>query len=183
MIKDKLRNELKDKGNKLLNSNALIFTFLRSAVSSQTAAWLDLVTGFVLFHWAGLSPWLSTAIGAFLGGVVNCVLNYKFTFRADGCPWKAVILKYIMVWVGSMLLNSFGTEAAYYLLNKWTWLETLGFKPAGNYAAARLGVSLIVSWCWNFVLQRTFVYRHTSFDPKAIRFVDHFLPKKLRSAN
>lgn len=175
--------KLKEASHTFLTSNSLVFTFLRSAVSSQTAAWLDLVTGFVLFHWAGLAPWLSTAIGAFLGGVVNCFINYKFTFRADGCPWKAVVVKYIMVWMGSLLLNSGGTEAVYFLLEKWTWLETLGFKAAGNYATARLGVSLIVSWCWNFVLQRNFVYRDNSFDPYAIRFVDRFLPKKLRSKN
>ena len=64
--------------------------------------------------------------------------------------------------------NAFGTQAVYYLLQKWTWLETIGFRPDGYFAAARLFVSLIVSWFWNFAMQRYFVYRECRFDNLAI---------------
>ena len=33
-------------------------------------------------------------------------------------------------------------------------------------------MSLIVSLAWNFVMQKNFVYRPTSFDPYAIRLVN-----------
>ncbi|MDE5953250.1 MAG: hypothetical protein K2G72_01035, partial [Duncaniella sp.] len=39
----------------------------------------------------------------------------------------------------------------------------------------RLAASLAVSWGWNFVLQRNFVYRPTAFDQYAIRLVDMIL--------
>lgn len=156
---------------KILKSDNFIYTFLRSGVSSQASGWADMATSFVLFAWLHLTPFLSSALGAVVGGVVNCVLNYKFTFHASGCPWRAVIVKYALVWAGSLLLNSFGTQALYYLLQNWTWLETLGFRPDGYFMAARLTISLLVSWFWNFVLQRYFVYRPTSFDPYAVRFV------------
>lgn len=165
-------------GDKLLNSNSLIFTFLRSVASSQTASWVDLLTGFILFSFFDIVPWLSTAIGAVAGGIINCIINYRFTFHAQGCPWKAVIVKYMMVWTGSILLNAFGTQIVYYILQHWHWLETIGFRPDGYYAAARLGVSLIVSWAWNFVLQRNFVYRKRHFDKTAIRFVDFLIRAK-----
>lgn len=163
---------MKRLGKKALRSNGLFFTFLRSTVSSQAASWLDMGLSFVLFSWAGLSPWVATALGAVFGGVLNCIINYKFTFHAQNCSWRAVIIKYIMIWLGSLLLNSFGTEALYWLFRKWTFLEELGFRPDGYFAAARLLASLIVSLAWNFVLQRIFVYRPTRFDPYAIRFVD-----------
>ena len=85
-----------------------------------------------------------------------------------------------MVWVGSLLLNSFGTEALYWILNHWSWLETIGFKPDGYYAAARLLVSGAVSLFWNLLLQAKFVYRVTAFDRYAIGFVNIITPRKKR---
>lgn len=165
-------------GSKLLRSDKLLYTFLRSGVSSQTAGWCDLLLCFALFHWAGMQPWSATALGAVFGGVVNCIINYKFTFHASNCSWKAVIVKYTMVWMGSLLLNSVGTELLYRWISTWQWLDDMGFKPDGYLAAARLTVSLIVSWFWNFVLQRYFVYRPVPFDRHAIRFVNLLLHRK-----
>lgn len=169
-IGDKVKNS--EVTEKLIHSNGLVFTFLRSAVSSQAASWLDMGMSFMLFAWVGLTPFLSTAIGALMGGVLNCIINYKFTFHADGTPWRAVVVKYAMVWCGSLLLNAYGTELLYRVLCHMPWLEHLGFKPNGYFAAARLAVSLLVSWFWNFLLQRNFVYRPTRFDRYAVRFVD-----------
>ena len=175
-----MNEKVKKLGSNILNSDQLVFTFIRSAGVAQAASWIDLGTAFVLFAFADFAPWASTAIGAFVGGVINCVLNYRFTFHANNCPWKAVIVKYFLVWVGSLLLNSFGTELLYYILMHWPWLETLGFKPDGYFAAARLGVSAIVSLGWNFMLQKTFVYRPSAFDSYAISFIDLFRLKKNR---
>lgn len=175
-----MKKHLKTLYDKVMHSDSLAFTFMRSAISSQAASWVDLGTGFVLFAFVGLTPWLSTATGALAGGVINCIINYRFTFHAQGCPWVAVAVKYGMVWLGSLLLNSFGTQIVYYALKSWEWLESLGFKPDGYYAAARLGVSLAVSWFWNFVLQRYFVYRPNRFDAYAVRCVGRLFPSTLR---
>lgn len=166
-------NEFRDK---LLHSDNVMYQFLRSGVSSQTASWADLILSFVLFAWLDFAPWLSTACGAVVGGVINCIINYKFTFHANDCPWRAVLVKYVLVWVGSVLFNSLGTEGVYWLVCRWDWLATLGFKPDGYFAAARLFVALVVSWGWNFVMQRNFVYRPTRFDPYAISFTRLILP-------
>lgn len=164
-------------GDKLVHSNSWFFEFLRSAVSSQAASWCDMGVRFLLFTVAGLAPWISTACGCVVGGVINCIINYKFTFHADGQPWRVVVLKYVMIWFGSLLLNSFGTEAVYWLLNHWPWLEEIGFRPTGYYAAATLFVSLVVSWGWNFVMQRNFVYKSVGFDRYALRIMDQIIMK------
>lgn len=176
-------DKAKQIGGKVLQSDSFIATFLRSFVSSQTASWVDMGLGFVLFAWLNLMPWLSTAIGAFAGGVINCIINYRFTFHAQGCDWRAVIVKYALVWLGSATFNSLGTQVLYFYLEYWTWLETLGFRPDGYFAVARLTVSLIVSWFWNFLLQRYFVYRVSRFDPTAIRIVQFFSPKHLHNVS
>ncbi|MDE7376976.1 MAG: GtrA family protein [Muribaculaceae bacterium] len=161
---------------KFMNSDGLIATFLRSGVSSQLASIVDLSLGFVLFSWCGFDALIATAIGAIAGGAVNCAINYKFTFHAEGCPWSAVIIKYTMVWVGSLLLNSFGTDWLNTLFENMPWLATLGVTTKGCYAAARLIVSLLVSWFWNFLLQRYFVYVPTRFDKYAVRLFRIFDP-------
>lgn len=172
-------NKAKAIGNTLLKSKSLVPTFLRSALSSQASGWVDFAVGFVMFNWVFYHhlSWLATAIGVVAGGIVNCILCYKFTFRAENVPWKAVVVKYALVWFGNLILNSGGTELVYFLLKKLQFLENLGFKPAGYYTAARLFMSLMVSWFWNFVLQRNWVYKPTKFDSHAVRFMDRILPK------
>lgn len=169
-------------GNKVVNGSGW-FTFIRSSISSQIASWIDMGTSFVFFAFvfAALDPFyrsnLSVAVGAVVGGIVNCCINYRFTFHAKGQSVQAVAVKYFMVWVGSLLLNMYGTTGVATLLSKWDWLLSIGFKPDGIFAAARLFASLVVSLAWNFVLQRNFVYRPSNFDKYAITFVNFFIPK------
>lgn len=154
-----------------------IFMFMRSIVSSQVASWIDMGSSIGLVA-LGMSSWAATPIGAILGGIVNCCINYKFTFRAQGCSKRAVAVKYLMVWLGSLILNTVGTSLLAMALDSWHLLEALGFTNVGSYAVARLVVSLLVSWFWNYVLQKNFVYRATSFDPVAIRMFNRVIPPR-----
>ncbi len=150
-----------------------IFTFLRSIVSSQVASWIDLGAGIVLVA-IGFSDWIATPIGAVMGGVVNCIINYRFTFRAQGVSKRAVAVKYFMIWMGSLTLNTVGTSLLTSVFDQWHLLERMGFTGVGNYAAARIVVSLLVSWFWNFVMQKNFVYKPRRFDA----WVDGLFKKK-----
>lgn len=156
-----------------------IFTFLRSSLSSQIASWTDMGVAFLLFAWVlrflGVDPlrqFIATAVGLVVGGVVNCCINYKFTFRAENCSVKAVAVKYFLIWGGSFVLNLVGTTVLTHVLQSVTWLQTIGVKSDGIFAFSRLSVSLVVSLAWNFLLQKNFVYVPTRFDRHAIRVVD-----------
>jgi putative flippase GtrA len=134
---------------------------------------------FVFYAWVfigmGKDPlrsFLATAIGLVVGGIVNCCINYKFTFQAKDCSVKAVVVKYILIWGGSFFLNLMGTTAFDHLLQQWDWLYTIGMRSDGIFAFARVSVSLVVSLAWNFVLQKNFVYKPTKFDRYAICLVD-----------
>lgn len=152
-----------------------VFTFIRSSLSSQIASWIDMGSGIGLVA-MGVSTWLATPIGAVLGGIVNCCINYRFTFRATDCSVKAVAVKYILIWVGSVVFNTVGTAQLSRVLDNWNILEALGFTDVGSYAAARVFVSLVVSLAWNFLMQKYFVYRRRdAFDPYAIQAVDGLL--------
>ena len=119
-----------------------------------------------------MRSFLATAIGLVVGGVVNCCINYKFTFRAEHCSVKAVAIKYLLIWGGSFVLNLAGTTGLTHLLQHIPQLASIGIKPDGIFAFSRLSVSLAVSLAWNFLLQKNFVYVPTRFDPMAIRIVD-----------
>lgn len=165
--------------DKIVNGEG-VFTLIRAGLTSQLSSWTDMAASFVFYAWVffplGRDPlrsFLATAIGLILGGIVNSVVNYKFTFRSEHCAVKAVAVKFFLIWAGSFLLNLGGTTGLDHVLQHWeTILRIDWIKPDGIFAFARLSVSLVVSIFWNFLLQKNFVYRSTRFDPYAIRFVD-----------
>lgn len=136
-----------------------LFMFLKASVSSQIASWIDMGLSFVLFAFVIDDAFIAKAIGAATGGVVNCCINYKWTFQPKGCSKRAVAIKYALVWTGSLLLNSFGTDFVTSLLSQLTFLADWGVTDNGCFMAAQLAVSLVVSIFWNFQLQRYFVFR------------------------
>ena len=181
------QSAVKKAADKFINGKG-IFTFLRTSVSSQIASWTDMGVCFVFYAWVfigmGKDPmrsFMATAIGLVVGGIVNCCINYKFTFRAENCSVKAVAIKYLLIWGGSFVLNLGGTTAFDHLLQHWEWLRHIGMRPDGIFAFARLSVSLVVSLAWNFLLQKNFVYKPSKFDPFAIRLVDFLTFNKLKS--
>lgn len=177
---DYMKSTLKNIGRTFVHSNSFVATLLRSSLVSQTSGWIDFGVSVAIFSWAHLGPMWSAGIGALAGGIANCIINYRFTFRVKDMSWKSVVVKYILVWIGSLLLNSFGTEGVYWILRRWNWLEDIGFKPSGYFTAARLFVSLVVSCAWNFALQRYFVYRHTRFDNAAIKIANFLFHGKFK---
>ena len=151
---------------KILHNDGLFYTLLRSSVSSQLCGWIDTFTAFLAFSLLHLTPFLSTAIGAFIGGVLNCLINYRFTFHADSVNWRIALFKFSLVWTGSLLLNSYGTQVVYYLVKDCVWLQENIFMVSNNctFMFSRLFVALMVSLFWNFLLQRHFVFRVTRLD-------------------
>ncbi len=169
------RNNLTKVKEQFLHSDGFLFTLLRSGASSQICGWVDTFVSFAVFAFLNLTPWLSTAIGAFVGGILNCIINYRFTFHARGVDWRAAITKFLFVWIGSLLLNSFGTQIIYSLIYDWHWLKSIiRLGEDAIFLLARLSVSLVVSLAWNFLLQRNFVFRQTRLDKYITKTLDIF---------
>ena len=155
--------------NNLVHSENIAYTAVRSTISAQVCGWLDFATAFAMFRWVGLAPIYATLVGAVVGGLSNCVINYKFTYPTQACAFNVVIVKFLMVWLSSVSLNAFGTQLLYVALCHWEWLATIGFKPGGYFTAARLTMALLVSVFWIFLLQKNFVYKPVAFDKYAAK--------------
>lgn len=169
----KAKQQIAQVKEKILHSDGFFFTLLRSSVSSQLCGWIDTITAFLVFSLAHLTPFLSTAIGAFVGGVFNCIINYRFTFHAYGVQWRIALVKFLFVWAGSLLLNSFGTQIVYSWVHDWHWLEhNPWISKDGIFLAVRLSVALAISLGWNFLLQRNFVFKEIWIDKHIGRMLD-----------
>ena len=154
---------MEESTNKVKKKGRGIFLFLKASVSSQIASWVDMGLSFVLFSVVNLTMYdgfFAKAIGAATGGVINCCINYKWTFRPEGCSKRTVAVKYAMVWIGSLLLNSFGTAFVTGFVSEIPVLTELGISKDTVFFVAQLAVSLVVSICWNFMLQRYFVFNN-----------------------
>ena len=134
-----------------------LFMFLRAQLSAQFATLADFILTYVCFQWLGIYYVMATSIGAITGGIVNCVINYKWAFATKDCQFKWVFFKYILVWIGSFLLNVGGGYLLVELLKHHTYLWE---RASGFYLIiAKVIVAVIVSVGWNYVLHRYFVFQ------------------------
>jgi len=140
------------------------FTFLRAQFSSQIATLSDFTVTILLAKLFGLFYFYATFTGAVFGGVVNCIINYRWTFKAKGIKKRHIAMKYAFVWIGSILLNTYGTFAMTELLKKSVWLrEFLGNMVDDVFIFSKIVVSLLVGFLWSYNMQHHFVYKDRNF--------------------
>ena len=120
---------------------------LRSLASAFFATAIDFLAVLALVQLLGLDPWLATAAGCTVGGVVNFSIGRLWAFHSHGevhdQAWR-----YLLVSASSAVLNAGGVAAL-----------TLGFIP---YQLAWLIVRTLVFLGWNFPLHRDYVFNARS---------------------
>lgn len=124
-----------------------ITSLLRYNVSAASATATDY--GVLAFskEILGLDPVLSTFIGALSGGMVAFLLGRNWTFLNKEGKVSSQGIKFILVVGGSILLNTFGMYIATHYMS------------FGHYMIARILVSVTIGICYNFPMQRYFVFR------------------------
>jgi putative flippase GtrA len=141
-----------------------IFMFLRAQLSSQLASLTDFLVTIILAKFFHFFYVYATFTGSVCGGIINCIVNYQWTFKALSVKKRYVVIKYILVWVGSIFLNTAGTYLVTELLRKITWLtSSLGHLFDDVFIVSKIIVSLAVGFGWNYNMQRIFVYRNKNF--------------------
>ena len=92
-----------------------------------------------------LAPESATAVGAALGALCNFTLGRRWIFAASKAPLGPQAFRYGLVSLASLALNTAGEGMLY----RWAGVQ---------YFVARLLVSILVSLCWNYPMQRRFVF-------------------------
>jgi phosphatidylglycerophosphate synthase/putative flippase GtrA len=117
---------------------------LPATVSALVATGADFGLVSVLVGAFELDPAAATAGGCLLGGLINFSMNRWWTFRSKDAPALQAV-RYTIVSVTSALLNSGGVALVLLL-------------PLPDYRLAWLLVRGLVFLCWNYPLQRDYVY-------------------------
>lgn len=134
--------------------------FVRAQLSAQLATICDFILTILLTSLFHLYYVYATFAGAVLGGMVNCIINYRWTFKTPECKKKHVALKYILVWIGSLFLNTWGTYLLTELMMKVNFVHTFSGWIAENlFILSKVVMSVLVAVCWNYLLHRNFVYK------------------------
>ena len=123
-----------------------VIQFLKSELSSLSSTIVDLgvfTLCSVVFH---LNIVVSTSAGVICGGVINFLMNRNFAFKSFEQKKSHQVARYLVVWVGSLILNTYGTYA---------FVDKLGL----NKFVGRLGTGLIVRFAWNFPMLKYFVFK------------------------
>lgn len=136
------------------------FTFMRAQFTSQISSATDFLVTIVLAKLFDVYYVLATSFGSVAGGIVNCTINYYWTFRSKECKKKYVLIKYTLVWIGSICLNTWGVYWMTESIQRVPWVqETLAHFFDNIFIVSKVIVSLLVGWFWNYNLHRTFVYK------------------------
>ena len=138
-----------------------IFMFIRAQFSSQVASTTDFLVTILLVKLFRIYYVYATFTGSVCGGIVNCIINYKWTFKSKECKKRHVIVKYLLVWIGSILLNTWGIYFMTETISRNPWVqETLKHYIDDLFVFSKIVVSLLVGFLWNYNMQRIFVYKN-----------------------
>ncbi len=121
-------------------------TFLKAQAASLAATVVDFGVTILLkevFHCWYL---LASVLGTISGGIVNFSMNRSWVFQANDQKIYLQAIKYILVWIGNLVLVSGGV---------FVFTHYVGL----SYLVSKIIVSLTVGIGYNYVLQKKFVFK------------------------
>jgi len=115
-------------------------------LASIVATVVDYSMMIVMVSVVGLTAVEGTVIGAACGATANFTMGRYFTFRASQGRAEGQAFRYVLVSAASLGWNALGEHLLAVVLGL-------------NYVIARLITGTIVSFAWNYPLQRYFVFK------------------------
>lgn len=136
---------------------------IKALCTAQAATIVDFVLTVLLSSGLGIYYVVATTIGAVSGGVTNCIMNYRWVFPGSNRKKYSIAWRYFLVWITSILLNVSGTYLLTEALNgNECMLSVMGKYSSQTYIISKVIVAVLVAICWNYQMQRIFVYRNQS---------------------
>ena len=146
---------------------SLLMRIIKAFSSAQVCSLIDFAITVFLSSVVGIYYVAATAIGSVCGGICNCIINYRWVFPKSGSKKCYIAIKYLTVWVLSIVFNTYGT----YLLTEVTknssfLVGLLGSYNDHIYIVYKCVVAILVAFLWNYPMQRFFVYRRIHLNIK-----------------
>lgn len=121
-------------------------TFIKAQAASLTATAVDFALTIVLKEFLAVGYLLASILGTISGGGVNFLMNRSWVFKAKDGRIHFQAAKYILVWLGNLVLVSGGVL----VLTRYGCI---------NYIVSKVTTSLLVGVFYNYVLQKRFVFK------------------------
>ena len=145
---------------KIVSERDGFFMFLRAQLSSQLATIIDFIITIGLAKLFSVYYVYATFAGSFFGGIVNCIINYKWTFRPENCKKINIAVKYILVWWGSLFLNVGGTFLVTEATTKVIWIRNIfGHYLDNLFIFSKVLVALAVAFFFYYNIQHIFFFK------------------------
>ncbi|MFT4061400.1 MAG: GtrA family protein [Edaphocola sp.] len=126
--------------------NKTLIEFLKAQASSFMATLADYAATFVLHHLAESWFVYASIVGNICGGIVNFLLGRYWAFSSKEEKVAGQAAKYLIVWLGNILLNAGGIYLLTEIFKLHPWLS-------------KLAVSMVTAIGYNYVLQKFFVFK------------------------
>lgn len=127
-----------------------MFTFIKAQAASVIATIVDFVVTILLVKLFVLQEDIAitaaAATGTISGGIVNFMLGREWVFLARHRTRTSQASRYFLVWAGNLLLNAGG-------------VYTLIHYSSINYVTAKVLISVLVAFSYNYFLQKRYVFR------------------------
>ena len=124
-----------------------MLTFIKANVASITASLVDYLVTVLAASYFKTDVVVAGVAGTVIGGIVNFTLGRHWVFTAKQHSVYAQAGKYMLVWIGNLILNATGM----YLLAKVAGV---------HYMIAKALTSISVGLGYNYVLQKKYVFRN-----------------------
>lgn len=119
--------------------------FLKANIASLIASLIDYLVTVLLAELLHVEKFYAMVSGTVCGGVINFMIGRVWVFKAAEGELRGQAWKYMLVWVGNLILNATG----YFLLQQ---------KAGIHYIVAKVVTSLLVAIGWNYPLQKRYVF-------------------------
>ena len=127
----------------------IVKSFFRYNASAMTASAFDFGITLLCKEVLGFHYLVSVFLGALSGGTIAFTLGRNWTYLSKNEKPQTQGAKYLVIWVGSILLNTFGV---YFLA------EIIGLGEE-HYIYWKVITATLVGALYNFPMQRYFVFR------------------------
>jgi len=135
-----------------------IKTFTKAQVASLVASGVDFLVAWLLIRQfvlppvpgsaaaPGDAPVFASVTGTICGGVTHFLISRNWAFSAQEKKWTGQLTRYVLVWIGNLILNATGVWLLYHVAGWNVW-------PAKIVTA--IGIAVF----YNYVLQKRYVFK------------------------
>lgn len=120
-------------------------TFIKAQFSAIVSTIADFLLTLFLTE-LGIWYLLSSLTGTISGGCINFSLGRYWVFKARNHKKIAQAKRYVIIWIGSLVLNTLGI---------YVFTDLLQI----HYILSKILISVIVGVFYNFYFQKSYVYR------------------------